>query len=358
MSGHHRLVLGLATSTGLLGLTVTSGLTILANHVVNEFSSPHKNLDSADFTWDVPQIYTEPPLSVQRSLLFNTEDGVLLRGDFWFQSRQAPTIVLCHGYRIDRSHLRSVAAIEYACGYNILLFDFRGHGGSESVMTSGGNAEIHDLEAAIVTAGRQPETLPGRIILQGFSMGASVTLLTPPHPDVVAIVADSPFARSDEMLQRIVCYQMTQAYNGLKLQLRQLGHLLPAIAWAIIAASIVVFRLRFGYGFVARTDRSFRRWKPKPKTKGRGRVQPTLAEHSVPILLVHATGDNLIPFAHAKQIAAEAKAYGVPLETYFADAQTHCGVYGYDPLGYARVLQSFLFRALGDDLPEQHRFVS
>ncbi len=274
----------------------------------------------------------------------------------WFQSRQVPTIVLCHGYRIDRSHLRSVAAIEYACGYNILLFDFRGHGGSESVMTSGGNAEVHDLEAAIVTAGRQLETLPGRIILQGFSMGASVTLLTPPHPDVVAIIADSPFARSDEMLQRIVCYQMTQAYNGLKPQLRQLGHLLPAIAWAIIAASIIVFRVRFGYGFVARTDRSFRRW--KPKSKGRGWVQPTLAEHSAPILLVHATGDNLIPFAHARQIAAEAKAYGVPLETYFADAQTHCGVYGYDPLGYARVLQSFLSRALGSDLPEQHRFVS
>lgn len=354
MSGNHRWMFRLITGTGLLGLTVTSGLTIVANHIVNEFSSPHKNLDSTDITWEVPRDYVEPPVSVQRPLLFETEDGVLLRGDFWAQPRQAPTIVLCHGYRIDRSHLRSTAAVEYACGYNILLFDFRGHGGSESVMTSGGNAEVHDLEAAIVTAGRQPETLPGRIILQGFSMGASVALLTPPHPDVVAIIADSPFARSDEMLQRIICYQLTQACNGWKPQLRQVRYILPAIAWAIIAASIVIFRVRFGYGFVARTDKSFRRW----KTKGKGRVQPTLAEHSIPILLIHATGDNLIPFAHARQIAAEAKAYGVPLETYFADGQTHCGVYGYDPQGYARVLQNFLARALGDDLPEQHRVVS
>ena len=37
MSGHHRLAIGLASGVGLLGLTVTSGLTVLANRFVEEF---------------------------------------------------------------------------------------------------------------------------------------------------------------------------------------------------------------------------------------------------------------------------------------------------------------------------------
>jgi alpha-beta hydrolase superfamily lysophospholipase len=351
MAGQHRWAVRLATGTGLLGLTVTSGLTILANHIVNEFSSPHQLLDESAFTWEVPRAYTKPPATAQRPLLFKTVDGILLRGDFWAQPRKAPTIVLCHGYRISRSHLNSVAAVEYACGYNVLLFDFRGHGASESVMTSGGNAEVHDLQAAIVAAARQKETLPGRIIIHGFSMGASVALLTPPHPDVVAIIADSPYARLDDILHRMVCYQLTQASAGWRFQIRQLRYLLPAIAWAILAMSVIVFRIRFGYGFEARTDMSFRRW----KAKRRRRTQSTLSQHTIPILLIHATGDNLIPFAHARQIEAEARAYDVPLETYFVDGNTHCGAYGYDPQAYGRAVQRFLARHLGDDLPEQHR---
>jgi len=93
---------------------------------------------------------------------------------------------------MNRTLLRPVAALEYKYCYNVLLFDFRGHGESESVATSGGNAEIHDLEAALTVASQQPETLPGKIVIHGFSMGASIALLTDPHPDVAAIVVDSP----------------------------------------------------------------------------------------------------------------------------------------------------------------------
>lgn len=349
MSKHHRLAIGLATSTGLLGLTVTSGLTILAHHLVEQFSSPHHNLDEALFTWGVPHGYAEPPLSVQRPLLFRASDGTWLRGDFWAQPQPAPTVVLCHGYRIARAHLRSSAAAEYTCGYNVLLFDFRGHGDSDSVTTSCGNAEVRDLQAAIEVARLQQETIPGKIILHGFSMGAAVTLLIPPHPDVLAIIADSPYARLDDILYRLVCYQLTQASNGWWPQIQQLRHLLPAMAWAVIAMSVILFRLRFGYGFIARPDRTFR------QRKGQSKANATLAQHSIPILLIHATEDNLIPFAHARQIAAEAKAYEVPLETYFVDGKTHCGAYGYDPLAYNQTIQSFLARHLGDDFPEQHR---
>src|SRR5262249_14183978 len=142
------------------------------------------------------------------ALLFTTSDGTLLCGDFWAQPQPAPTIILCHGYRVSRSRLRPVASMQYVRGYNVLFFDFRGHGDSDSVITSAGNAEVHDLEAAWEVAMRQPETLPGRIVIHGFSMGAAVALLKPPHPQVAAIIADSPYSRSDDIMQRIISYQL------------------------------------------------------------------------------------------------------------------------------------------------------
>ena len=180
-------------------------------------------------------------------------------------------------------------------------------------------------------------------------MGASVALMTPPRPEVVAIIVDSPFARSDDIIQRIICYQLTQASNGWIPVLQQLRHLVPAVAWATIAASTIVFRVRFGYAMVARPDISLRRWRAinqKEKT-----APP---QHSIPILLIHSSEDELIPIAHARQLAAEAKAYDIPMETYFIDGAPHCGGYAQDPQGYQTVMLNFLANVLGEDLPPQH----
>lgn len=353
MSEQRRWALGVATGTGILGLTVTSGLAFIAHHIVEEFSRPHLVLDESGFTWTMPQPASDPDPSLQRSLLFKTADGKLLSGDFWAQPCPAPTVVLCHGYRISRAHLRSVATLEYARGYNVMAFDFRGHGGSEGASTSGGNVEVRDLEAALIVARSQPETLPGRIIIHGFSMGASVALLTPPHPDVCAIIADSPYARSDEVMRRLVQYRLLEASNRWKRWPRlvaQLRSLLPPLAWATVGMSVLVFRLRFGFTFVARPDASFKRWQGwKTYAQTSDRRRP------VPILLIHAEGDQLIPIAHARQIASQAKIYEVPLETYFVEGGSHCDAYGYNPRQYNSVLKNFLERQLGPDFPEQHR---
>jgi pimeloyl-ACP methyl ester carboxylesterase len=346
MAGRHRIVFGLATSTGILGLTVTSGLAMVAHRLVDEFSRPHQHLHDATLTWGLPPTFEEPARACQRSLLFHTADGVLLCGDFWAQPRPAPTVVLCHGYRISRSYLRAAAALEYGFGYNVLLFDFRGHGDSDSVMTSAGNAEVRDLEAALVVARRQPETLPGRIIIHGFSMGAAVSLLASPHPDVVAIIADSPYARSDDIIRRVIHYMFMQASNKGPF-LRPLRYLTPPLSWIIMIACTIVFRLRYGFGVVARPDSSFKRWK--------ARAKKVLQQHSIPILLIHGEEDTFIPIEHARMVASAATAYNVPLETYFVKGAGHCGAYLTDPQGYLLTIQQFLMRYLGDDFPEQHR---
>ena len=115
----------------------------------------------------------------------------------------------------------------------------------------------------------------------------------------------------------------------------------------MVTAGAVVFRLRFGFNVIARPDTSFRRWKARSLKKA-------LQHRSIPILLIHSSGDPMIPIMHSRRIAAEAKIYGVPLETYFVDVNMHCGAYDNNPYEYTSVLPRFLAHHLRDDLPELH----
>ncbi len=339
MSIQHRWVLGLAASAGALSLAATSSLIILAQHFVEKLSRPHSPLDAGNITWTLPSPEPEPLATQRRSILFHTADGTLLSGDFWAQPQPAPTIIICHGYRINRTVLRPVAALEYKHGYNVLLFDFRGHGESESIATSGGNAEIRDLEAAIVVARQQAETIPGKIVIHGFSMGASVALLLDPQPDIAAIIADSPYARLDEILKRIMHWQLTNESTSWAPFMHPLRNGFHALTWATLAVSTVVFRLRFGHTLNARPATSFKRWQARSK----GLIHQSYP----PILLIHGVKDSAIPIAHAYQIVTQAYAYNIDMETYFVNEADHCGAYGNDPKQYIEVLKQFITQYLG-----------
>jgi hypothetical protein len=96
-----------------------------------------------------------------------------------------------------------------------------------------------------------------------------------------------------------------------------------------------LFRLRFGHALVGRPDSIFKRGRRRSATP------PT---HRPPILLIHAVGDRFIPITHARRIAAAAQACDVPLETYFVEAEGHCGAYAHDPDGYVAAVMRFVRR--------------
>jgi pimeloyl-ACP methyl ester carboxylesterase len=338
MGRKHWWMAGMIAGIGTLGAALTTGLVALAAFFVDELSRPHAAFEASEMQdvlaggWAVPTVGADLPSDVQRPLIFRAPGGPTLRGDFWPQRTSAPTVIICHGYRVSRAHLRSVAALEYQRGYNVLCFDFRGHGESEGAMTSGGLAEVRDLHAAITLAAQQPETLPGQIILHGFSMGAAVALMALPHPQVAAVIADSPYARLDDILRRLVRWRLTtdSAHHA---ALRHLRRTFSGVAWATVAASAVLFRLRFHQGLLARPAAGLRGWLP------RGHTLP-----ATPILLIHTTGDPMIPIAHAHHIAATAQHYHIPIETYFPDDSNHCGAYGHDPAAYVRLWEDFIAR--------------
>src|SRR5437667_603797 len=342
MSIQRRWALGLAAGAGVLSIATTSSLIIIAQHFVEELSRPHSPLDlenMSNMTWTLPNPEPVPPASQRRSILFHTADVTLLSGDFWAQPQSAPTIIICHGYRINSTVLRPVAALEYKYGYNVLLFDFRGHGESESIATSGGNAEIRDLEAALAVARQQPETIPGKIVIHGFSMGASVALLLDPQPDVAAIIVDSPYARLDVILKRMMHWQLTNQSTSWASFMYPLRNGFPALTWITLAISTIVFRLRFGHTLNARPATSFKRW--QARSKG------VIHQSYPPILLIHGLKDGAIPITHAHQIVTQAHAHNISMETYFVDEADHCGAYGNDPHQYIQMLERFVKQHLG-----------
>src|SRR5271165_6359200 len=134
MAKGHRWLLGTASGAAITGIALTSGLVALANKFIENLTQPGvTELDNIWGTWEVPQPEPDPPLTLQRPIRFQAPNGPTLRGDFWAQPQPAPTIIVCHGYRVSRARLHTVATLEYKLGYNVLLFDFRGHGESEAV---------------------------------------------------------------------------------------------------------------------------------------------------------------------------------------------------------------------------------
>ncbi len=347
-------ITGAAVGAGGLGLAAACGAVIVASRLIDEFIKPHRSLAEEQEYWKIPQEWRisltaggfEPPPSRHRSLTFCAADGPRLRGDFWAQPQPAPTMVICHGYRTASMHLHPLAALEYALGYNVMLFDFRGHGESESVFTSGGTAEVNDLLAALTVASQQPETLPGKICIHGFSMGASIALLALPHYEVAALIADSPYVYFDEILRRLVGYRYALSQRDAPAkELSYQAHTPAAlIIRAIIAVGFLVFRMRFGYPLKNRLDTRFKHWKTMSEKPFHPSRPPT------PVLLIQAMGDELIPIEHTCQLVARAKKYGVPMEVYFVDHATHCGAFKHNPQQYIAVLQHFVAHHLGDDL--------
>lgn len=324
--------------TAVIGLAVWGIMVALGRRFLREFTRPGVTVEYGTEQWGgwtFPVSTVEPPPDLQRVVTFSSADGTRLRGEFWAQKHNAPTIIISHGFHFPSRYFRSVAALEYAHGANILLFDFRGHGESEHVMTTCGKAEIKDLVAAVEVAAGQAETAPGQIYIHGFSMGAAVALLLPPHPAVAGIIADSPYARLDEMIRLIirqVLDQETARWRGLAKVVRPL---LPALTRLAFLGGQVLFFARYRYSLVARPDQALGIF----STRQRLRIPETILPA---ILLIHAEHDPLIALHHAHRLVTVARAAGRAIQAYYTPCNIHCGSYGHDPHRYMALLRTFM----------------
>src|SRR5690348_4942189 len=327
----------IAASTAVVGLATGGIMVVLGRRFLEEFTRPGVTVEQGTPQWGgwiFPEGGVEPPPSLRRAVTFQSTDGVLLRGEFWAQTRCAPTIIISHGFHFPSAYFRTVAALEYAHGANILLFDYRGHGQSALIPTTCGNAEVNDLLAAVRVAASQSETRPGQVFIHGFSMGAAVALLLPTCPAVAGIIADSSYARLDEMVRAIITQILAAETAGWRGPARATRTLIPWLTRLTFLGGQLLFHARHHHRLVARPDRAIGDHYVKQTMRTTGTMPP-------PILLIHAEHDPMVGLHHARRLVAAARAAGRSIQEYYTPCAIHCGSYGHNPHRYMALVLRF-----------------
>lgn len=233
-----------------------------------------------------------------------TDDGLTLRG-WYVPSAGRRLIVLVHGLWDCWESVAGPARDLRRRGYDVLVFDLRGHGRSDPDRLSMGHRERLDVRAVLVWA-RQAGYEPGRIGWVGYSLGGSTLLMEAErNQDLRAVAVDSPFGDLPAVLDRQLA-----AHSGLPRPFNP-GILLAADwAFGTRAADLIPIR-------------SARRWGDRP------------------LLLIHGTGDDLVPVSQAQALAAAA---GPGCQAVILPGIGHTDAYRADPEGYVDRLDGF-FRA-------------
>lgn len=103
------------------------------------------------------------------------------------------TVVLCHGYGGEKSDMLSRACVFLDAGYNVLLPDFMGAGGSEGDQCTIGYKEAENVKTCVAYLRNKGEH---RIYLMGTSMGAAAIMraCSVDSLPVTALILECPFA--------------------------------------------------------------------------------------------------------------------------------------------------------------------
>jgi len=127
--------------------------------------------------------------------------GEPIEGWYFRSGNLAPLVIICHGYGSDRSNNLGLAARLKESGFNVLLFNLRGHGTAPQAHTSLGWKESLDVKGAMDMLIQRPEVDFRRIGLYGVDIGAYAALHAGhDQPTVKALVLDSVFHSIEDFI--------------------------------------------------------------------------------------------------------------------------------------------------------------
>ncbi len=134
---------------------------------------------------------------------FLSSDEKKLKGWLIVKDKRNPLIILCHGLGTNKSDLMGFAHFLYRAGYNLFMFDFRGHGESEGRTTSFGYWEQRDLKGAIEYLNNRGDLPNANYGVFGISMGGAVAILVAAKESLIkAVAVDSPYIDLEESIAR------------------------------------------------------------------------------------------------------------------------------------------------------------
>ncbi len=141
---------------------------------------------------------------------FTSADDIELSG--WFLpapgrsggAASSTTVLICHGIGSRKQQQMGLAEFLLGQGYNVMLFDFRGHGASGGNSVSYGLRERFDVLAAARQAKERYPTRARRIVGLGTNTGAAALIMAAVEPGgelIDAVVLVDPFASLDSLVR-------------------------------------------------------------------------------------------------------------------------------------------------------------
>ncbi len=240
-------------------------------------------------------------------ITFRAYDRATLKG-WWIQGKNSSTIIILHGYSSSRWGLKKVIALIGKAGYNILVFDFRGHGESKGTCTLG-LLEVLDLVSAINWLKENKPNSARKIGVIGYSMGGAVAIMALAREcRISAAISDSPYINLEHTAKR-----------WLKEYAKLLLPFYPLMKFFLISArGIDVKKLNL-------TNYADKIYKP--------------------LLIIAGTQDNLVEIDEIKGFVEELGKYNNSVELWITEAP-HVGSIQKYPEEYEEKIVSFLGRYL------------
>lgn len=187
----------------------------------------------------------------------------------WFISSiaEAPTVVIVHGWGGNAGLMLALAAPLHRAGMNVLLFDARNHGRSDSTWISSLPTFAEDTETAIAWLHENHLERCRQIALVGHSVGgAAVLLAAARRNDIAAVISLSAFAHPEWMTRRFLANTWIPKF---------------AVGWTL---RYVQWIIGHRYDDIAPLS--------------------TVCRLECPVLIVHGEADQTVPIADAHAIIA------------------------------------------------------
>lgn len=238
---------------------------------------------------------------------FRSSDGLTLSG--WFvpsPSGGDKTLLVCHGWGDNKGEiLEQTLFLNRTEGFNMLYFDFRGHGESEGDQVTMGKMELLDFAAAMDYLRKERPRNAANLGVFGLSMGAAVAAMAlPGYPEIKAAVLESPFADFREVGRRWAWHNLRVPY------------------FPVIMTLMYMARLRSGHHDIDRF--SPLAYLPSAKT---------------PLLIIAAERDGIMPPADVLRLYGAAPE---PKEYWMVPGATHAKCRQAAPADYEARVAKFL----------------
>ena len=160
-----------AAAMGMLAGGLALGTVGAGYYAVRALTAPNKPRPDQEFT-----LTPFETGATFEDVQFPTEGSGHLISGWWLMRPETSRVIIgCTGYRARKSDLIGISSALWRAGFNVLLFDYRGHGDALGQPVTLAHREMSDFFGALdYVRQRLPDAQIGVL---GYSMGASIAIM-------------------------------------------------------------------------------------------------------------------------------------------------------------------------------------